>query len=59
MKTIGNNIFTVVEDPDRVELFKKLVNEDNVNSLNDCTKHNLLQLAIANDNVIGAEHLIA
>ena len=59
MKTIGNDIFTVVEDPDRVELFKKLVNEDNVNSLNDCTKHNLLQLAIAYDNVIGAEHLIA
>lgn len=59
MKTIGNDIFTVVKDPDRVELFKKLVNEDNVNSLNDCTKHNLLQLAIANDNVIGAEHLIA
>ena len=40
MKTIGNDIFTVVKDPDRVELFKKLVNEDNVNSLNDCTKHN-------------------
>ena len=59
MKTIGNDIFTVVKDPDRVELFKKLVNEDNVNSLNDCTKHNLLQLAIAYDNVIGAEHLIA
>ena len=59
MKTIGNDIFTVVEDPDRVELFKKLVNEDNVNSLEECTKHNLLQLAIAYDNVIGAEHVIA
>lgn len=59
MKTIGNDIFTVVEDPDRVELFKKLVNEENVNYIDECTKHNLLQLAIANDNVIGAEHLIA
>ena len=59
MKTIGNDIFTVVKDPDRVELFKKLVNEENVNYIDECTKHNLLQLAIANDNVIGAEHLIA